>query len=181
MIKLKPLLASLVISLGMGGLSALLTQNAMEQYGGLRQPPLSPPGWLFPAVWFVLFVLMGVAAYLVWMRDSTGRNGALILYGALSTAERGTRGFWNLALTGYVQWMIVNLCDLIFLDIWLIQRKAKHRFVIPGTEGHPGYGFGPWMKQYALPEHLLQWPLLICPLAALLQAGLGLLLGGMLP
>ena len=31
MIKLKPLLASLVISLGMGGLSALLTQNAMEQ------------------------------------------------------------------------------------------------------------------------------------------------------
>ena len=82
MIKLKPLLASLVISLGMGGLSALLTQNAMEQYGGLRQPPLSPPGWLFPAVWFVLFVLMGVAAYLVWMRDSTGRNGALILYGA---------------------------------------------------------------------------------------------------
>ena len=105
----------------------------------------------------------------------------LILYGALSAAERGTRGFWNLALTGYVQWMIVNLCDLIFLDIWLIQRKAKHRFVIPGTEGHPGYGFGPWMKQYALPEHLLQWPLLICPLAALLQAGLGLLLGGMLP
>ena len=37
------------------------------------------------------------------------------------------------------------------------------------------------MKQYALPEHLLQWPLLMCPLAALLQAGLGLLLGGVLP
>ena len=87
----------------------------------------------------------------------------------------------NLSLTGYVQWMIVNLCDLIFLDVWLIQRKAKRRFVIPGTEGHPGYGFGPWMKQYALPEHLLQWPLLMCPLAALLQAGLGLLPGGFLP
>ena len=68
-----------------------------------------------------------------------------------------------------------------FLDVWLIQRKAKRRFVIPGTEGHPGYGFGPWMKQYALPEHLLQWPLLMCPLAALLQAVLGLLLGGFLP
>lgn len=116
-----------------------------------------------------------------WLWICLGELLPLILYGTLSTAERGTRGFWNLALTGYVQWMIVNLCDLVFLDVWLIQRKAKRRFVIPGTEGHPGYGFGPWMKQYALPEHLLQWPLLMCPLAALLQAGLGLLLGGLLP
>ena len=116
-----------------------------------------------------------------WLWICLGELLPLILYGALSAAERGTSGFWNLALTGYVQWIIVNLCDLLFLDIWLIQRKAKRRFVIPGTEGHPGYGFGPWMKRYALPEHLLQWPLLMCPLAALLQAGLGLLLGGILP
>ena len=116
-----------------------------------------------------------------WLWICLGELLPLILYGALSTAERGTRGFWNLALAGYVQWMIVNLCDLVFLDIWLIQRKAKRHFVIPGTEGHPGYGFGSWMKQYALPEHLLQWPLLMCSLAALLQAGLGLLLGGVLP
>ena len=111
-----------------------------------------------------------------WLWICLGELLPLILYGALSTAERGTRGFWNLALAGYVQWMIVNLCDLVFLDIWLIQRKAKRHFVIPGTEGHPGYGFGSWMKQYALPEHLLQWPLLLCPLLAAAQAGLGLLL-----
>ena len=121
MIKLKPLLASLVISLGMGGLSALLTQNAMEQYGGLRQPPLSPPGWLFPAIWFVLFVLMGVAAYLVWMRDSTGRNGALILYGAqlvfnffwtlifFNLQNYALAFFWLLAL-----WLLILLCTLRF-------------------------------------------------------------------
>ena len=121
MIKLKPLLASLVISLGVGGLSALLTQNAMEQYGGLRQPPLSPPGWLFPAVWFVLFVLMGVAAYLVWMRDSTGRNGALILYGAqlvfnffwtlifFNLQNYALAFFWLLAL-----WLLILLCTLRF-------------------------------------------------------------------
>lgn len=121
MIKLKPLLASLVISLGMGGLSALLTQNAMEQYGGLRQPPLSPPGWLFPAVWFVLFVLMGMAAYLVWMRDSTGRNGALILYGAqlvfnffwtlifFNLQNYALAFFWLLAL-----WLLILLTTLQF-------------------------------------------------------------------
>ena len=63
----------------------------------------------------------------------------------------GTTGFWRLALTGYIQWMVVNVCDLFFLDLWLIQKKAKRRFVIPGTEGHPGYGFKAWMKGYALP------------------------------
>ena len=66
--------------------------------------------------------------------------------------------------------------DLLFLDVWLIQKKTKNRFVISGTEGHPGYEFKAWMKDYALPEHLLQWPLLLCPLLAAAQAGLGLLL-----
>lgn len=78
-------------------------------------------------------------------------------------------------MTGYIQWMMVNIGDLFFLDVWLIQKKAKNRFVIPGTEGHPGYEFKAWMKDYALPEHLLQWPLLLCPLLAAAQAGLGLL------
>ena len=54
--------------------------------------------------------------------------------------------------------------------------KAKRRFIISGTEGHPGYGLKAWMKEYALPEHLLQWPLLLCPLMAAAQAGLCLLL-----
>lgn len=32
------------------------------------------------------------------------------------------------------------------------------------------------MKSYALPEHLLQWPLILCPLMAAAQAGLGVLM-----
>ena len=75
--------------------------------------------------------------------------------------------------------MVVNVCDLLFLDLWLIQRKAKRRFIIPGTEGHPGYGFKTWMKSYALPEHLLQWPLILCPLLAAIQAGLGLVMNAL--
>ena len=76
----------------------------------------------------------------------------LLLYGAVSAVEGGTTGFWRLALTGYIQWMVVNVCDLLFLDFWLIQKKAKRRFIISGTEGHPGYGFKAWMKEYALPR-----------------------------
>ena len=111
-----------------------------------------------------------------WLWICFGELLPLLLYGAVSAVEDGTTGFRHLTLTGYVQWMIVNFCDLVFLDFWLIQKKAKQRFIIPGTEGHPGYGFKAWMKGYALPEHLLQWPFLMCPLMAAAQAGLGLLL-----
>lgn len=66
--------------------------------------------------------------------------------------------------------------DLFFLDIWLIQKKCKKRFIIHGTEGHPGYEFKTWMRNCDLPEHLLQWPLILCPVMTLLQAGLGFVL-----
>lgn len=72
-----------------------------------------------------------------WLWICFGELLPLLLYGAVSTAEGGTTGFWRLALTGYIQWMVVNVCDLFFLDLWLIQKKAKRRFVIPGTERGP--------------------------------------------
>ena len=53
-----------VIPLGVGGLSALLA-GGMEGYRALNQPPLSPPGWVFPVVWLVLYVLMGEASFRV--------------------------------------------------------------------------------------------------------------------
>ncbi|MBQ9084861.1 MAG: tryptophan-rich sensory protein, partial [Clostridia bacterium] len=51
--------------------------------GTLDQPPLSPPAWLFPVVWSILYVLMGIACYLVVVSrvsmDEKGR--ALKVYG----------------------------------------------------------------------------------------------------
>ena len=86
-----------------------------------------------------------------WLWICFGELLPLLLYGAVSAVEGGTTGFWRLSLMGYIQWMMINIGDLLFLDVWLIQKKAKDRFVIPGTEGHPGYEFKDWMKGYALP------------------------------
>lgn len=104
--------------------------------------------------------------YLLWC--CFGEMLSLIIYGALSTLEGGTRGFGWMVLSGYIQWMMIGFADLLFLDVWLIQKKCKKRFMIPGTEEHPGNEFKVWMQGYALPEHLLQWPLVLCPVMALL-------------
>ena len=71
------LLASFAAA-AMGGLASV---NAAGFYGDLVRPPWAPPAWLFGPVWSVLFLLMGVAAWLVW-RDHgfRGAGAALKLY-----------------------------------------------------------------------------------------------------
>ena len=56
---------SVAISLGAGILSALLTRGNMNIYEEVSTPPLSPPAFLFPVVWTVLYVLMGISAAMV--------------------------------------------------------------------------------------------------------------------
>jgi tryptophan-rich sensory protein len=79
----KELLVSLAISLGVGVASALLTMNGMGQYQDMYQPPLAPPGWLFPVVWTILYVLMGISSYLILQSGEEREEirKALTIYG----------------------------------------------------------------------------------------------------
>jgi len=81
-IQWKLLLGCIALPLAAGGLSALLTRNGMEGFGQLNQPPLSPPAWLFPVVWSILYILMGIAAYLVLTGGGSRRETrrAMLLY-----------------------------------------------------------------------------------------------------
>ena len=61
----KLLIICIALPLLVGALSALLTRESMMLFASVRKPPLSPPGWLFPVVWTILYALMGIASYLV--------------------------------------------------------------------------------------------------------------------
>nr|WP_302640116.1 TspO/MBR family protein [uncultured Agathobaculum sp.] len=69
-----------VLPLAVGGAAAVLTMNAMAQYSALPQPPLAPPAWVFPAVWTVLYLLMGAASRRVYRLGTQESRNALMLY-----------------------------------------------------------------------------------------------------
>ncbi len=111
----KKLLICLGIPLAVGALSALISRGGMMDYGTLIQPPLSPPGWLFPVVWTVLYLLMGYASYLVLTSgvDSGQIRRALALYGA----QLLLNFLWSPVFFG-LQWRLVAFFVLIAL--WVL-------------------------------------------------------------
>ena len=59
--KTKTYVYGVLITLAVGGLSAFLTRNNMDVYESINKPALAPPGFLFPIVWGILYVLMGIS------------------------------------------------------------------------------------------------------------------------
>jgi len=85
-----------------------------EWYTALAKPALTPPGWVFPVAWTLLYATMGVALFLVWRRrDAPGRTLALAAFAA------------QLVLNAAWSWLFFGLRrpDLAFIDIvalWLL-------------------------------------------------------------
>lgn len=73
------LIISILIPIAVGTLSALLAGN-ISGYEGLNKPALSPPGFVFPIVWAILYTLMGISAYIVYASDDPNKKRALNAY-----------------------------------------------------------------------------------------------------
>ena len=80
----KWLLICLGIPVIVGGLSAWVSMDGMKHFEQVAKPPLTPPGWVFPAAWTILYLLMGYASYVVWRSDAPKRqiDHSLRWYGA---------------------------------------------------------------------------------------------------
>ena len=110
----------LAIPLAVGGLATLLS-GGMGEFRSLQQPPLSPPGWLFPIVWTILYLLMGYASYRVAVSDAPRdvRRRALTLYGV----QLFLNFLWPILFFG-LEWRLAAffLLLLLWLAILLTQR-----------------------------------------------------------
>lgn len=126
-IQWKKLIACVAIPLVVGGISALLTYKSMQSFEALNKPPLSPPGWLFPVVWSILFVLMGIASYLVLVsKDTSSTRTALIFYGVqLFFNFLWSIIFFNFRLYLFAFVWLVALWLLIFTTTWKFYKISK--------------------------------------------------------
>lgn len=82
-LKWQKMLICILIPLAVGALAGWLSREGMSLYQTMYKPLLSPPGWVFPVVWSLLYILMGIASCLVNCSEASRprKKRALILYG----------------------------------------------------------------------------------------------------
>ncbi len=122
-IKLKSLLLFVGATLAVGGIGALLGGRTSEIYATLVKPPLAPPPSVFGIVWGVLYVLIGIGAYILSSEKSELVPTALKLYWAqLFFNMLWPLIFWRLELfTLAAFWLGI----ILILTILLIAVSAK--------------------------------------------------------
>ena len=107
----KTLAIAILIPLAVGGLSALLS-GGMGIYSQINKPPLSPPAMLFPIVWGILYVLMGISSYLIYESTSTEKESALQIY----IVQLVFNFFWTIFFFRF-KWFLFSFVWLLMIII----------------------------------------------------------------
>lgn len=109
--KFMPYVISIVIALGVGSLAACLVWGNIRLYAVLNKPPLAPPAPLFPIVWTVLYILMGIGSARIYLQRSAYPYE--VLDALLSYALQLILNFF---------WPIIffNMLTFLFAFIWLV-------------------------------------------------------------
>ena len=114
--KIGKIILAIIIPLAVGGLSALITMNQMELFETVAKPPLAPPRWLFPVAWTILYILMGIASYLLYIADTEEGREALVLYGVQlffnffwSIIFFNLEAYWFALIWLFIMWIIILL------------------------------------------------------------------------
>lgn len=130
------LLLFVAVSEFAGLIGSLFTTPAIPKwYAGLQRSALNPPSWVFAPVWTTLFVLMGVAAFLVWRERGNRREvkNALSVFGL----QLALNALWSVIFFG---WRSPSFAFLEIILLWLaiiwttvlfyrISRPAAYLFV----------------------------------------------------
>lgn len=104
-----------MLPLAVGGLAGFLSRNGMQIFETLKKPPLSPPGWLFPVVWTILYILMGISFYIICMSDGTKteKTDAMALY----RYQLAVNFLWPIFFFNF-QWYLFSFFWLVLL--WVL-------------------------------------------------------------
>jgi len=93
------LVVSIIACLAAGAIGSIFTRQAIPTwYATLEKPAFNPPNWLFAPVWTLLYLLMGVAAFLVWRKGLENRQVRIALIVFL--VQLVLNALWSVAFFG---------------------------------------------------------------------------------
>ena len=122
------MLLCILIPLAVGALAGRLSREGMSLYQTMYKPLLSPPGWVFPVVWSLLYILMGIASCLVYCSDASlpRKKRALILYGL----QLAVNFVWPLLFFRFgLQWLSFFWLLLLIGLVWACM--TLFRYILP--------------------------------------------------
>lgn len=102
-----------------------------EWYAALAKPPLTPPNWLFPAAWTLLYLIMAIAAWKITMVVPRGKKRAVLTPFVLQLIANA---LWSWLFFA-AHWMLIGLLDLLLmwgLIVWTIVTFSRHSRLAAG-------------------------------------------------
>ena len=119
------------ICLTVGYLSSIVTQSNIETwYPTIEKPSFNPPNWVFAPVWTILFILMGIAAGLIWDKITTDKElvkKGLLFFGVQLTLN----ALWSYLFFGLNNILLASieivLLLLIIYETYLIFKKIDKK------------------------------------------------------
>ena len=109
--KYKPYAISIAIPLAVGGISAFFTRKGMPYYDTQIKPWFSPPDAVFPIVWTILYILMGISALRIWRSNDPKKTGALKIY----AVQLLVNFLWSVIFFGLKQYFFAFLWLLLLI------------------------------------------------------------------
>ncbi len=119
----------LFLPLLLGSIVGLLISSSID-YGPLLKPPLSPPGYIFPIAWSILYLLMGISYYLFKTNKIEDDDESIIYYLQLGVNLLWSIFFFVLKWRFFtILWTLLLLGLVIYL-IYLFYQKYKPSFYL---------------------------------------------------
>ena len=114
-IKWKPLIIAIAVPLAVGGAAAFLSMDGFILFGALYKPLFTPPKWVFPVAWTALYILMGIASYLVYTDSASAprRGRALKVY----AVQLAANFLWPIL---FFAWGLYWAAFLWIIVLWLL-------------------------------------------------------------
>jgi benzodiazapine receptor len=124
--KISKILVVVVTCLVIGYFSGIVTQSAIKTwYPKLIKPSFNPPNWIFAPVWSMLYIMMGVAAGLVWGQIEQEKEvvkNALVFF----AIQLGLNALWSFLFFGLKNPMLAGI-EIVVL--WLMIYETYTKFI----------------------------------------------------